>query len=164
MNAIAYYPRCAAYLKASNYRLDDPAMHPKAWAVCVSEAFTDEELVADGRVSFEAMQGDALLGEFERLLRARTQGRHARRNERARDENLESLKALIGSRGVKVSALEGDADYWKVARILWPQAIKKKDAGPLSILHQKIKSMSKASRASARENIFKVPAEWRGAK
>lgn len=163
------FPRCAAYLKACNYRLDDEAMHAKAWAVCASEAFTDEELIADGRVSFEDMPGDAILSEFERLLRTRAHGRHARRNETRRattahSDEHESLKAFIGSRGVKVSALGNDADYWKVARILWPHAIKKKDSGPLSLLHHKIKSMPKRSRASARDNIFKVPAEWRGAK
>jgi hypothetical protein len=156
MMAVHDFPRCAAYLKASNYILNDPSMSDKAWAVCVSEAFTDEELVADGQVSFETMSGDAILGEFERLLMTRR---------RVGDgfQEIESLKAFIGSRGVKVSAFESEEDYWTCARILWPQAVASKDGGPLALLHHKIKSLSKKQRRSASANLARIPAKWRAA-
>lgn len=154
MMAVHDFPRCSAYLKASNFRLEDASMSDMAWAVVMSTAFTDEELVEDGRVSFERMTGDAILGEFERLMGTRR---------RIGDDfaGIESLKAFIGARGVKVSALKSEAEYWQVARILWPHAVKRNDSGSLAVLHGKIKSLSKKSRQSARENLRKVPAAWR---
>ena len=150
--SIQAYPRCAAYLKASNYILSDPTMFEKNWAVCISEAFTDDELIQAGTISFETMSGDALMSEFERLMNARPLNRKV--------DAPESLKAFIGSRGVKVSALKSDADYWTVARILWPQAVAANDGGPLSLLHHKIKSLTKRQRQEARSNLRKVPTKW----
>lgn len=150
---IQAYPRCAAYLKASNYILSDPTMMDKHWAIGISQAFTDEELVKAGTINFETMSGDALMTEFERLMG----GRQPRRNVGA----SESLKAFIGARGVKVSVLHGDEDFWTVARILWPQAVTASDGGPLSLLHHKIKSLTKRQRQEARANLRKVPSKWR---
>jgi len=151
--SIQQFPRCAAYLKACNYNLRDETMGSANWAVCISEAFTDDELVKAGTISFETMTGPELMSEFERLMSVR----HSRPKPGASD----SLKAFIGSRGVKVSALKSDEDFWIVARILWPQAVTANDGGPLSLLHHKIKSLTKRQRQEARANLSRVPAKWR---
>lgn len=155
MMHIRDFPRSAAHLKASNYRLDDPAMTPYGWAVCLSEVWTDEELIAVGTVNFDTMTGEQLLPELDRLLGVRV------RNSPISPEDRESLKAFIGSRGVKVSALTSPEDYWHVASILWPDAIRNGERGSLKRLHRLIKAMSKAKRRAAVVNIKAVPAKWR---
>src|SRR5690606_29618685 len=127
MMHIRSFPRASAYLKASRYRLDDPSMSLYGWAVCLSEAWTDEELVAVGTVNFDTMTGEQLLPELERLLGERQKAHMS-------NEDRESLKALIGSRGVKVSALQSPEDYWHVASILWPDVVKEGQRGKLSHL------------------------------
>lgn len=154
MMPVRDFPRSAAYLKACNYRLDDPAMTPYAWAVCLSEAFSDEELIVAGTVNFETMTGEQLLPELDRLL-----GLKAHKSPMS-IEDRESLKAFIGSRGVKVSALQSPEDYWHVASILWPHTIKG-EASSLKRLHKLIKGMSKTERRTASVNIKAVPAKWR---
>lgn len=76
-------------------------------------------------------------------------------------EEMESLKAFLGSRGVKVSALKGDTDYWQAAAILWPGNIKHADGGMPELLRQ-IRTMSKKARRKA--DLSGLPIEWRGAK
>lgn len=153
--SIADFPRCAGYIKAMNVRLDDPEMTDYWYAVLVADAFTDDFLTEKGTVDFKAMDGLALLGEFERLL--------SERPARTSSITLDSLRAFMGSRGVKASKLETDADYWQVARLLWPQAVKKNAGGSLTELHAIISRMTKRSRQSAALNIHKVPAKWRAA-
>jgi hypothetical protein len=155
MMHIRDFPRSAAYLKASNYRLDDPSMTPYAWAVCLSEAWTDEELVAAGTVNFDTMTGEQLLPELDRLLAVK-----ARRAPMS-PEDRESLKAFIGSRGIKVSALKSPEDYWHVASILWPHTVKADAGTSLKRLHKLIKGMTKAQRRTASVNLSQVPAKWR---
>jgi len=155
--AITEYPRCAGYLKAMRFRLDDPAMTDYGWAVALSENWTDEFLVEDGRVNFDTMDGPSILVEFERLLR---DGRQATANGLSPDD-MDSLKAFLGSRGVKVSKLQGDDDYRKAARVLWGKQIGVKAS--LSELLATIRKMSKRQRQEARTNIQKLPPEWRAA-
>lgn len=157
MMAIHDFPRCSAYLKAMRFRLDDPSMTDYGWAVALSENWTDEFLVADGRVDFATMGGAAILGEFERLFGDghSTGGRgdchgmpHA---------DLESLKAFFGSRGIKASALKTADDFWLVGHILWPLFVKRSSGGSLADLHTTLRSMTKKQRQSARESMAKVP-------
>jgi hypothetical protein len=152
MMAITDYPRCAGYVKAMRVRLDDPEMTDYWYAVLASQAFTDEELVKAGTVNFETMKGDAILAEFERLFTTR------RRSEADHDD-LESLKAFIGSRGVKVSAFQSDDDFWTVARILWPNTLPKQNV-TLTELVNAIRSMSKKARSSARDRVHLIPSKW----
>lgn len=154
MMHICDFPRSAAYLKASNYRLNDPAMTLYAWAVCLSEAWTDEELVEIGTIDFATMTGEQLLPELDRLL-------GQRKKPSMSPDDRESLKAFIGSRGVKVSALKGPDDYWHVASILWPHSVKAGERGKLSKLLSTIRSMPKKERRTASVNINAVPAKWR---
>lgn len=157
MMAIAEYPRCAGYLKAMRFKLDDPKMTDYGWAVALSENWTDEFLVADGRVNFDTMDGPSILVEFERLLR---DGDPKRKSGLSRD-GMERLKAFLGSRGIKVSALKGSGDYWHVASILWPHTIKGESTGSFGALLNAIAGMPKPKRQAARENLRKVPERWR---
>ena len=155
MMQIRSFPRSAAYLKASNYYLDDEAMTPYAWAVCLSEAWTDEELVAVGTVNFDTMAGEQLLPELDRLLALKA------RRAPLSPADAESLKAFIGSRGVKVSALTSPQDYWTVSAILWPHTVKDDEGGPLKSLLTRIQGMKKAQRRTATVNLKAVPAKWK---
>lgn len=157
MMAIAEYPRCAGYLKAMRFKLDDPTMTDYGWAVALSETWSEEFLIADGRVNFDTMDGPSILVEFERLLR---DGDPKRKSGLSRD-GVERLKAFLGSRGIKVSALNGADDYWHAASILWPHSIKAGSKGTLSNLLNTIAGMSKAKRQAARDNLHKVPSNWR---
>lgn len=156
MMHICSFPRAAAYLKASRYNLDDPTMTLYGWAVCLSEVWTDEELAAVGTVNFDTMTGEQLLPELERLLGERL-------NAAMSWEDVDSLKAFLGSRGVKVSNLKGADDYWHVASILWPFTVKRGERGDRAELLRRIRGMSKKQRRAAATNIAKVPAKWRAA-
>jgi len=154
--SIHSFPRCSGYLKAMNIRLDDPAMTDYWCAVMVAEAFTDKELVEAGTVSFEDMEGDRLLAEFEKLLASKRTATPSLSH-----ADMESLKAFFGSRGVKVSMFTSDDDYWHCASILWPDVVKRSERGPLSDLLSRIRGMSKKHRQIGSKNISKIPAKWR---
>lgn len=151
--SINAFPRSAAYLKASKYNLNDPQMSLYWWAVCLADAFTDEEFEA-ASLCF-SMTGDELLPEMERLL----ENRPSRR--RSRVKASESLKAFIGSRGVKVSSLKSPADFRDVAAILWPHTITAGTPADLGLLEKLIKGMTKVQRRTASVNIKAVPTKWR---
>lgn len=157
MMPITDYPRCAAYLKGMRCRLDDPTMTDYWWAVILSEKWTDEDLVADGRVNFETMAGPDILTEFERLL----QDGIAKPHLGISSEGMERLRAFLGSRGIRTSALRSSGDYWKAASILWPQVGLPDADRPLSALLTIISGMTKKQRQSANGNLHRVPAEWR---
>lgn len=154
--SIQSFPRCNAYLNAMRVNTSDPHMTDYWYAVVVSEAFTDAQLIKDGAVNFEAMEGDKLLSQFERMLADKA----ARRANKA--PAPESLKALLGSRGVKVSKLETADDYWQVAILLWPTVIIRGHGSSFQSLMDQIKAMSKKQRKAAC-NRDAIPLEWRGA-
>lgn len=156
MMALADFPRCAGYLKAMYVKPErDPGLTDYWCAVILADAFTDEELAERGTVNFETMDGTALLGEFEKLLAER---KRAPKIDRA---DMESLKAFLGSRGVKVSKLKGDDDYRMAARALWGDRIDER-AGLRDMLDT-LRKMTKRQRQEARDNLHKLPPEWRAA-
>lgn len=150
------FPRCAGYLKAMRVNINDPEMTDYWFGVVVSDAFTDAQLIKDGSINFETMAGDKILSEFERLLADMAQ----RRANNA--PAPESLKALLGSRGVKVSRLDTADDYWQVACLLWPTVIRRGSDNSFQALMDQIKAMSKKQRKAAC-NRNAIPTEWRGA-
>lgn len=165
MMALHDFPRCSAYLKAMRFRLDDPAMTDYGWAVALSENWTDEFLVKDGRVDFATMGGSAILTEFERLFQqgTATGGKHAQRNARRyglSPTDMDSLRAFFGSRGVKASTLRTDDDFWTVAHILWPLKFADGERGALRHMLNVLRSMTKKQRAAARANVVNVPARY----
>lgn len=156
MMHLAAFPRCAAYLKGMQVRLDDASMTNYFGAVILSEKWTDAQLVEAGGVDFSTRDGDALLSRFEALLRApavTVRQVVAANTERDRAQ----LQAYLGSRGVKTSALKSDDDYLKAVHVLWPFIDCR-----ISVdrLHLQLASMSKKVRAQANSNLKKLPPEW----
>ena len=151
-------PRCAGYLKALNVRVSDPDMTSYWAAVILADALTEPDLVAVdfdlGTGPIAERDGDALLQKLEVALGQKRAGAMA-------DDDMESLKAFLGSRGVKVSKLPDADAFWATASILWPQTVANGRTGALTELVTLIRSMSKKARQSARANLAKVPAEWR---
>jgi hypothetical protein len=160
MMALHDFPRCAAYLKAMRFRLDDEAMTDYGWAVALSENWTDEFLVADGRVNFDTMDGAAILTEFERLFREGQATGGKGEAHGLSHPDMEALKAYFGSRGIKASRLKSDDDFWIVAHILWPSHVGESQRGPLRSLLTIIRGMSKKERQTARGRVQHVPARY----
>lgn len=153
--SIHQFPRCAAYLKGMRVNLNDPEMTDYWFAVILGDRIAGDVLDKEG-VKFERdlRDGQKLLNSLERIL---VNGLH-----RLNAQASEALKAFFGSRGVKASKLKTIEDFWKVAAILWPQHIKGK-IGSLDQLEAHIRSLSKKQRQAARENLNRVPAEFRAA-
>ena len=159
--SIHSFPRCAAYLKCAKYQLNDPEMTDYGWAVALSHTWSDEELIADGRVNFDMMSGTAILTEFERLFRDGWKQKKAEVSTFAMPAaDMDKLRAFLGSRGIKTSLLTKDA-YWEVASILWPHHVTNDPSKPLDDLLFILSKMSKKQRQSANENRKKVPPQWR---
>jgi len=152
MNLTAF-PRCAAYLKGMQIRMDDESMTNYSGAVILSEKWTDEQLVEAGGVDFSTRDGDAILTRFEALL-SRTVREMVDAN---RERNRISLLAYIGSRGVRTSALKTDDDFLRAVHTLWPFIDRRI---PVSEIHSQLASMSKKVRAQANANLKKLPPEW----
>ncbi len=96
------------------------------------------------------MGGRALLSALERELAGKVR-------RYAAYEGAESLKAFLGSRGIKASTLNSDDDFWLVASILWPHTVRKGRTGTLAELHSLIRNMTKKSRRTASVNLQRVP-------
>ncbi len=152
---IANYPRCAAYLRGMRVKLDDPEMTDYWFASILSDGWTDDALTDAGTINFDTMSGAELLTAFEVLLADK------KRAAKPAHADMESLKAFLGSRGVKVSKLPDDAAYWYVASVLWPDTIRAGAMGTLSELGAIIRRMPKKARQAARANLRDVPSEWR---
>lgn len=151
--SIHEYQRCAAYLKGMRINLNDPEMNDFWFAVILGDRIQGDVLEKAG-VHFERgnRDGQKLLQGMEQIL---AEGLH-----RTGAQASEALKAFIGSRGVKASKLKTIQDFWKVAAILWPEHFKGK-IGTLDQLEKQIRSLSKKQRQAARQNVNRVPAEWR---
>jgi len=156
MMHLAAFPRCAAYLKGMQVRLDDASMTNYFGAVILSEKWTDEQLVQAGGVDFSARDGDALLSRFEALLAHPSATAHEKQAERE-IINHAQLQAFLGSRGVRTSALKSILDYHKAVQILWPSIDSRI---PVSQLHLQLAGMPKKVRAQANANLKKLPPEW----
>lgn len=152
------YPRCRAYLKAMHVSLDEPAMSDFWAAVILADAIPEEQLIEAGldlgTGPVAQRDGGKMLGCIEGVL-----GRQ--KAKQIAHDDMESLKAFLGSRGVKVSKLPDEAAFWRVASILWPETVREGREGPLGELVGLIRTMTKKGRQAARQNIAKVPAEWR---
>ncbi|OIN06119.1 hypothetical protein BFS86_19640 [Shewanella algae] len=155
--SIHSFPRCAGYLKGMRVKLNDPAMTDYWFAVIVADAaFDDDELVKAGTVNFDTMRGEEILAGLETLFpnrKRQTKNKH-------QGAWFDSLKACLGVRGVKVSSLKTDDEYWEVAMLLWPSVIKRNETGHIGGILSQIQSMSKKQRSAlARRDA--IPEKWR---
>lgn len=71
-------PRCAAYLKKLNARIDDPAMNEYWAALAIAESFSENRLRGAG-INFNTQKGPEILSKIEDLL-----GRTPRRKRRSK--------------------------------------------------------------------------------
>jgi hypothetical protein len=158
MHTLNRYPRCQAYLKAMGVRLDEPAMTDFWAAVTLADQMPEEDLRA---VGFDPGTGPIANRDAAGMLESIETALDRKRSVSVKLDDMESLKAFLGSRGVKVSNLPDEAAYWYVASILWPATVRKGRTGNLTALVSLIRAMPKKQRQSARRNIMRVPQEWR---
>jgi hypothetical protein len=156
----ASFPRSAAYLRGMGITAGEHGMTPLWCAVMVGDAaFKDEELEQAG-ISFTGRErqedGTELLGRLEALFSTRKPA--AIYAPKAGPEDMDSLRAFLGSRGVKTSHLEADDHYWRVAKAMWP-AIKRGQGATLSDLTDQLRGMTKNQRKAAKRDA--IPAEFR---
>ena len=153
MITMSEHPRCRGYLLAMERRaLENEAMTPWFAAVILADAWDDEVLAESGLVNFWTMDGNQLLEGFEALL-ARGGDKRLPRG----GEPSDRLRAFLGSRGVKTSALRPD-DYFHVCEVLW--GITRDTVKTLDGLERAIAGMTKAERKRANANIRLVPVKF----
>jgi len=151
---LATFPHCAERLKFQRVKLDDPAMTDYWAAVNVASDLSDTALGNFGGFDFTDMSprnGKKLLERLEAYI---TRPRATRKAKAVR----ESLKAFMGSQGIKTGLLKLDAQYWIIAAMLWPDRIVRRPDDDLGDLHKQIHSIGKKERSAlARANLGNVP-------
>lgn len=149
------FPLCSARLKWNSTRHDDPQMNHYWAAVIVASFCHDEALTEFGGFDFDDRSdanGIALLARLEACIKAR-------RHKVAKMTTPVVLAALLGSRGVKTSALKSEHDYALASEVLFSPALKR-DV-PFSELVDAVKTIPKHVRkANAAANLMSLPAEW----
>lgn len=156
---LSAYPQCARLLHFQQTNLSDPLMTHYWAAVCVASGQSDTLLTDFGGFNFDdksPANGKRLLARLEEFLTDRSQrsaGNFAYASE--------GLKALLGSRGVKTSALKSEDDYWAASEILFPGHISR--LGGFTSLYVQITAIPKKQRgALGRANLRLLPVEWLG--
>jgi hypothetical protein len=154
---VSPYPQCARILHFQKCNLAEEAFTPYWAAINVASAQSDEQLTDFGGFNFRDQSdtnGRKLLKRLEEFLTQKAQ-RYAKNSVLASD----TLKALLGSRGVKTSALKTEDDYWKAAETLFPGRIARN--GGFTSLAVQIHSIPKKERKRlGAANLRNVPIEW----
>ncbi|WP_267550328.1 hypothetical protein [Rhizobium rhizogenes] len=163
---VSGFPLCAKRLQFQRAKLSEPAMTPYWAAVCVVFDIDDEKLVAFGGFDFNDMSegnGQKLLGRLEQFIRAGLANRKAKSDVSNMTAAETSVRAFLGSNGVKVSKLAGIEDYWRAARILWAELVEEnpKVRDVYTLVFQLNRIPKKQRPKLARKNIEALPAEWR---
>jgi hypothetical protein len=156
---LSAYPQCARILQYQRANLSEPSMNHYWAAACVASGQSDALLTEFGGFDFEdrsPANGKRLLARLEEFLTDRSP-RSAGNYAFASD----GLRSLLGSRGVKTSALKSEDDYWAASEILFPGHISR--LGGFTSLYVQITSIPKKQRgALGRANLKHLPAEWLG--
>lgn len=156
---LSAYPQCVRILHFQGANLNDPLMTHYWAAACVASAQSDALMTEFGGFNFDdrsPANGKRLLSRLEEFLVNRSQ-RSAANFAFA----SEGLKALLGSRGVKTSALKSEDDYWAASEILFPGHINR--LGGFTSLYVQIQAIPKKQRGVlGRANLRLLPAEWLG--
>lgn len=170
MMNLSAFPACAKRLEFQKANITDPAMNAYWAAVCIAEDFSDDRLARFGGFNFDLRteaNGYKLLGRLESLIRS-SRAVKAKSDVNGMSAAENTVRATLGAFGVKVSKLEGLADYWAASSALWPSYIvpPEKDSeryGDIDTLRFQIARLSKKQRKVARQNVGKLPAEWQAA-
>lgn len=156
---LSAYPQCERTLRFQRANLNDPLMNHYWAAACVASVQSDTLMTEFGGFNFDDRSpenGKKLMQRMETFLVERSQ-RAAANHAFA----SEGLKSLLGSRGVKTSALVSDDDYWLAAETLFPGKINR--TGGMSSLYVQITAIPKKERgALGRENLSRLPSGWLG--
>lgn len=159
MISLAAYPQCATRLRFQRANLNEESFTLYWAAACVAFDLSDTLLTEYGGFNFDDRSdanGKKLLARLESFLTERAQ-RTAANSVFA----SEGLKAYLGSRGVKVSMLKSENDFWLAAETLFPGKISR--AGGFSSLYVQISSIPKKERQRlGHANLRNVPVEWLG--
>lgn len=151
------YPQCARRLQHQQVNLNEEKFNEYWAAVNVSSELSDAQMTEFGGFDFSdrsVQNGKRLLKRLEEFFVWRSQ-KYAKNSVLASD----TLKALLGSRGVKTSALKSEDDYWKAAETLFPGRIARN--GGFTSLAVQIHSIPKKERKRlGSANLRNIPSEW----
>lgn len=158
------YPMCAARLKFFRANLSETGFTYYWAAVALVADIKDAALRNFGGFDFSDKSdanGKKLLARLEQFIRDGLP-KKAKSDVGGMSASENSVRALLGAFGIKVSKLNGVEDYWSAARVLWPGHI---DAEPkvadVFTLNFQMNRISKTKRKIARQNIKNVRREWR---
>jgi hypothetical protein len=157
---------CAARLKFQRCDLRDPAF-TKYWAaVNIATDLDDEKLTEFGGFDFtdkSEENGERLLARLEQFIRTKVGGRKAKSDVGNMTAAENSVRAFLGSNGVRVGKLDGVEDYWKAARILWGDLVEvnPKVRDVYTLVFQLNRIPKKTRPKLARSNAAKLPSDWR---
>ena len=152
------YPRCAAYLKSMNCRVDQFPISDYYAAVILADTFEDADFEARG-IDYSVNSGSEILSTIESMfLGKKSPAKPAVAQSAAGmgESDRRRLMAFLGSRGVRTSMLKTDRDIIDAAEILWPTIKGEQDCARLL---ERIRPMSKAQRKTA--NAKNLPDKWK---
>jgi hypothetical protein len=163
---VSGFPLCAKRLEFQRAKLNDDGMTHYWAAVAVAIDLDDEKLTKFGGFDFNDMSEDngrKLLGRLEQFIKAGLANRKARSDAGDMTAAETSIRAFLGSNGVKVSKLNGIEDYWRAARILWGDLVEEKPKvrDVYTLVFQLNRIPKKQRPKTARSNVSKLPQEWR---
>lgn len=154
---VSPYPQCARRLQHQQVNLSDDKFTEYWAAVNVSSEQSDAQMTEFGGFDFSdrsVANGKKLLKRLEEFFVWRSQ-KYAKNSVLASD----TLKALLGSRGIKTSSLKTEDDYWEAAETLFPGRIARN--GGFTSLAVQIHSIPKKERKRlGAANLRNVPIEW----
>ncbi|ENN86040.1 hypothetical protein RHSP_31761 [Rhizobium freirei PRF 81] len=163
---VSGFPLCAKRLQFQRAKLNDDGMTHYWAAVAVATDLDDEKLTKFGGFDFNDMSednGQKLLGRLELFIKAGLANRKAKSGAGDMTAAETSIRAFLGSNGVKVSKLNGIEDYWRAARILWGDLVQEspKVRDVYTLVFQLNRIPKKQRPKTARANVSKLPQEWR---
>ncbi len=163
---VSSFPLCAKRLQFQKAKLNDDGMTAYWAAVAVAADLDDEKLTEFGGFNFNDMSednGQKLLGRLEQFIREGLSHRKAKSDIGNVTAAETSVRAFLGSNGVKVSKLNGIDDYWRAARILWGDLVEEnpKVRDVYTLVFQLNRIPKKQRPKLARANAAALPAEWR---
>lgn len=154
---VSIYPQCARRLHHQQVNLNEEKFTEYWAAVNVSSELSDAQMTEFGGFDFadrSIENGKRLLKRLEDFFVWRSQ-KYAKNSVLASD----TLKALLGSRGIKTSALKSENDYWQAAETLFPGRIARN--GGFTSLAVQIHSIPKKERKRlGAANLRNMPSEW----
>lgn len=164
---VSPYPMCAARLKFFRANLSEPSLTYYWAAVAIVADMSDKALKRFGGFNFSDKSeenGKRLLARLDQFIRNGLP-KKAKSDQGGMTPAENSVRAMLGANGIKVSKLAGVDDYWTAARALWPDHVEERprvaDIYTLNFQLQKIPKKARGKLAKA--NLHVVQQAWRAA-